>query len=213
MLEGLVGGRVAVASMALQLSKLGLAIATTYASQRRQFGPTRDTEVPILDYLATQRRLLPFIAVTYALQFGMNYAKQRFEKRSQTDRRDVFLLAAGFKAVCTWHRSQTLQLCREVMGGQGFNLLSRIGMMRADSDIDVTFEGDNTVLLQAVAKALLDEYKSHFKINRKRITGLLTYMSGQFGVIVRNKNILVRRLTSEVRTLIVSSIARVAQAS
>jgi acyl-CoA oxidase len=86
------------------------------------------------------------------------------------------------------------------MGGQGFSLLSRIGMMRSDSDVDLTFEGDNTVLLQAVAKALLDEYKSHFKMNRKRLTGMMTYMTGQLGVIVRNKNILVRRLTSEVCT-------------
>jgi acyl-CoA oxidase len=84
MLEGLVGGRVAVASMAVQLSKLGLLIATKYASNRLQFGPSKDKEVPILDYLSTQRRLIPFIATTFALQFGMNYTKLRFEKRTRS---------------------------------------------------------------------------------------------------------------------------------
>jgi hypothetical protein len=41
--------------------------------------------------------------------------------------------------------------------------------------VDVTYEGDNTVLLQAVAKALLQEFQSWFS-GEKRITAMLGYL-------------------------------------
>lgn len=52
-----------------------------------------------MDYTAHQLRLLPLLASTYALQIGVNYVRERFRTRTPKDRRDVFLLAAGFK-VC-----------------------------------------------------------------------------------------------------------------
>lgn len=33
---------------------------------------------------------------------------------------------------------------------QGFHAANRIGILKNDSDIDVTWEGDNTVLLQVL---------------------------------------------------------------
>jgi acyl-CoA oxidase len=57
-------------------------------------------------------------------------------------------MAAGLKPACTWHRVRTLQECREACGGMGFHAANRIGVLKTDSDIDVTWEGDNSVLLQ-----------------------------------------------------------------
>ena len=39
---------------------------------------------------------------------------------------------------------------------------NRFAALKADSDIFTTFEGDNTVLLQLVAKGLLSEYQKQF---------------------------------------------------
>ena len=50
-------------------------------------------------------------------------------------------------------------------------------VMRADQDIHVTFDGDNTVLKQQVAKDLLDQYKHQF--SRGRFTGMLSFIGAR----------------------------------
>lgn len=47
----------------------------------------------------------------------------------------------------------------------GFLAANRIGVYKADQDVDVTFEGDNTVMMQQVAKVLLDAALSDAKRN------------------------------------------------
>jgi acyl-CoA oxidase len=39
---------------------------------------------------------------------------------------------------------------------------NRFASLKADTDIFTTFEGDNTVLLQLVAKSLLGDYQETF---------------------------------------------------
>jgi acyl-CoA oxidase len=75
MLGTLVRGRISVAGAAGGAAKSALTIAVRYGDRRRQFErPGRDgappEEVPVLDYLAHQRRLLPALAQTYALHFA-----------------------------------------------------------------------------------------------------------------------------------------------
>lgn len=107
-------------------------------------------------------------------------------EEEEIKKREVFLLAGGLKAVSTWHRSETLQLCRECCGGQGFGAENRIGVFKSDAEIDLTYEGDNTVLLQAVSRTLLQEFYSSFT-GKKRLTNMLGYLKGQLGILVRSK--------------------------
>ncbi len=39
---------------------------------------------------------------------------------------------------------------RECCGGQGFAAENRIGMFKSDCEIDLTYEGDNTILMQVL---------------------------------------------------------------
>jgi acyl-CoA oxidase len=50
---------------------------------------------------------------------------------------------------------EAVQDARECCGGKGYLTENRFASLRNDSDVFVTFEGDNTVLLQLVAKTLL----------------------------------------------------------
>ena len=61
------------------------------------------------------------------------------------------MLSSGLKAAATWGRVEILQQCRECCGGQGFLAANKIGPMKTDMDVDVTFEGDNTVMMQQVS--------------------------------------------------------------
>ena len=76
--------------------------------------------------------------------------------------RELESRAAGIKAVATWPRDGTIQECREACGGAGYLAVNRLAALKADTDVFTTFEGDNTVLLQLVAKGLLTDYRDTF---------------------------------------------------
>ncbi|MFN9909041.1 MAG: acyl-CoA dehydrogenase family protein, partial [bacterium] len=146
----------------LSASKSGLTIAIRYGDQRKQFGPEGASEIPILNYRTHQRRLMPLLANAYALHFSLQYLTQRFVNRSEEDMQEIEALAAGLKSFATWNTTDTLQECREACGGKGYLSENRIERLKNDTDIYTTFEGDNTVLLQLVAKSRLTEFKQEF---------------------------------------------------
>ena len=193
MISALVGGRIVVAGGSLNFSKVGLAIAVRYGNRRRQFGPNGKEEIPIMDFLSHQRRLLPLIAKTIAAQLCINYAKSLFAQ-GEVDMAELHILAAGMKPYCTWHKVRALQECREACGGMGFLAANRIGVLKTDSDIDVTWEGDNNVLVQQVSGSLLKEFKAQFKSGS--FVGLLSYFGRQMSLEIRDKHFLKRRWTS-----------------
>ncbi len=166
----LVQGRVCVGGAGINASKVAIAIAIKYALRRRQFEATSETEEElILDYGLHQRRLFPLLARTYALHFAQEVvAGQVHEIFSGTvdeeiARRQLESRAAGTKALGTWHATRTIQECREACGGAGYLAENRFAALKADTDVFTTFEGDNHVLMQLVAKGLLTDYSSGFE--------------------------------------------------
>ena len=169
MIGTLVQGRVSLDGAAVAASKLALKTAIQYGTERRQFNGASDiTEEVLMDYQQHQRRLLPRLATTYAAAFAHEELLQKFDDvfsgahDTDEDRQDLETLAAGLKSLSTWHALDTLQEAREATGGAGFLAENRLTALRADLDIYVTFEGDNTVLLQLVAKRLLADYAKEF---------------------------------------------------
>ena len=169
MLGTLVQGRVSLDGASSWGSALGLHIAITYATQRRQFDGADGQEKVLLDYGKHQRRLLPRLATTYAQLFAHDEFLQKFDGvfsgRTDTpdDREDLETLAAALKPLSTWHALDTLQEAREACGGAGFMFENRLVGLRQDLDIYATFEGDNNVLLQLVGKRLLTDFAAQFK--------------------------------------------------
>ncbi|MFC5137570.1 acyl-CoA dehydrogenase [Actinomycetospora rhizophila] len=173
MLGALVRGRVSVSGSAVGAASLAQTIAVRYGEARRQFAaPGSDEEITVLDYLAHQRKLLPGLARTYAMRFAQNElvemlhdvqtAREAGEDVDEKRQRELESRAAGTKALSTWHATATIQACREACGGQGYLSENRLGQLRADTDVFTTFEGDNTVLLQLVAKGLISGYADDF---------------------------------------------------
>jgi acyl-CoA oxidase len=195
MLGTLVGGRVSVALAGLSVSKSALTIAVRYGARRRQFGPGGEAETVLLDYLTHQRRLLPSLATTYALNFALHQLAEQYAASTDDDRREVEAMAAGLKAYATWHATDTIQTCREACGGQGYLAANRFAALKADSDVFTTFEGDNTVLMQLVAKGLLTGYRRQF--GEMKLLGLVRFLAGQAAIAVAELNPLVTRMTDE----------------
>jgi acyl-CoA oxidase len=163
MLGTLVGGRIGVASGGLSAAKSALTIAVRYGAGRRQFGPKDQPEVPVLDYLSHQRRLLPHLATCYALNFALHDLAQRYGERPEgADAQEIEAEAAALKAMSTAHATRSIQEAREACGGEGYRAENRFALLKADSDIFTTFEGDNTVLRLQAAKSLLAGYRQEF---------------------------------------------------
>lgn len=175
MLGTLVRGRVCVGGGSGSAAQKALAIAIRYGDQRRQFAaPGGEQEIVVLDYLAHQRKLLPRLAKSYALRFAQNAMTSRLQELEDAAKsaeggtpgpdhedaqRELESWVAGMKAQTTWHALDTIQACREACGGAGYMAVNGLTQMRADVDVFATFEGDNTVLMQLVAKGLLTEYR------------------------------------------------------
>jgi acyl-CoA oxidase len=154
-------------------------------------------EVPVLDYLAHQRRLLPALAKTYAVHFAQGELVSELHElqsgradvieqaglRDEQRQRELEAKAAGIKAISTWHTTQTIQTCREACGGAGYLAENRLPQLKADTDVFTTFEGDNTVLLQLVAKGLLTSYRDH--LGELDTLGMMRFLADQvIGTVV-----------------------------
>ncbi len=170
MLGTLIRGRGTVGGSAGAAARVALDIATRYALQRRQFDdPDTGREIVIMDYLAHQRRLLPLIAESYALQFAQNelvaktHDLQTADDPDPEEQRELESRAAGLKVANTSHATSAIQEAREACGGAGYLAENRLIALKADTDVFTTFEGDNTVLTQLVAKELLTAYADDIK--------------------------------------------------
>ena len=195
MLGTLIGGRVNLGLAALSATKSALAIAIRYGTRRRQFGPAGAPERTILDYPAHQRRLMPPLAVSYALHFALRELARDYVEGDDTDRRTLEATAAGLKAYATWHATHTIQTCREACGGQGYLAINRFADLKADTDVFTTFEGDNTVLMQLLAKGLLTGYQRRF--GEMGFGGLVRYVAERAGVVLSELNPVITRRTGE----------------
>jgi acyl-CoA oxidase len=123
------------------------------------------------------------LAKTFALHFAQDELREKFHEvfsasePPERERRQLETLAAGLKATSSWHATETIQNCRECCGGAGYMSVNRFAALKADTDIFTTFEGDNTVLMMLVAKAVLTDFKDHFTELDPRET--VTFVAGQ----------------------------------
>lgn len=164
-LASLSAGRICVTAASLMQTKVGLAIAVRYALNRRAFGPPGEEETRLLDYPSHQHRLIPPLASTIVLNVTFNQVKHLWHTLQIGKR--LHLWTSAFKTHISWHALKTLQEMREACGGQGYKAENRIGVIKNSHDVALTYEGDNHILLQAVARIMLPEFLKGFKAGGK----------------------------------------------
>uniref|UniRef100_A0A8C3UIK3 Acyl-coenzyme A oxidase n=1 Tax=Catharus ustulatus TaxID=91951 RepID=A0A8C3UIK3_CATUS len=165
-------GRIMITGMSVTNLKLALAVAIRFSAARRQFGPTEDEEIPVLEYQTQVNTLesmasLPYLAAAYALDyfsrslfenfvefFAGVLTKQRSQRQADLGR-EIHALSAASKPLTSWTAQQAAQECREACGGHGYLAMNRLGEIRNDNDPNCTYEGDNNVLLQQTSNYLM----------------------------------------------------------
>jgi acyl-CoA oxidase len=193
MIGTLVAGRISIACASLSAAKSGLTIALRYTDRRHQFGRESEAEVPVLDYLAMQQRLLPRLATAYALDFALQSLVKLFAERDEQNVQEVETLAAALKAYASDWTMHTLQDAREACAGKGYLAENRIGTLRADTDVFTTFEGANDVLYQLVARGRLTEYRAMF--GELKLWAVARYIGSRAAIRLAEANPIAARRT------------------
>ncbi|EMC96940.1 hypothetical protein BAUCODRAFT_433376 [Baudoinia panamericana UAMH 10762] len=173
----------------------GVTIATRYCAVRRQFQDRdaqegQKSENQVINYTTVQIRLLPLLATTFALHFtgkammemyGANQKKMSQdvgkvggpergagpeETHSGSDLlADLHATSCGLKSLASYTAVEGLEMCRRACGGHGYSSFSGIGPWYADYLPTATWEGDNYMLTQQVARYLLKSARSVLKGN------------------------------------------------
>ncbi|KAI4264067.1 MAG: hypothetical protein L6R42_000805 [Xanthoria sp. 1 TBL-2021] len=171
----------------------GVTIATRYTAVRRQFQDRdakewETGENQVLNYTMVQIRLLPLLAATFALHFtgrGMMALYEENQKKMAADAgklastnrgpspeelfpstdllADLHATSCGLKALASTTAAEGLEVCRRACGGHGYSSFSGIGSWYADYLPTTTWEGDNYMLTQQVARYLLKSARSVLK--------------------------------------------------
>lgn len=159
--------------------------------QDRDAPEREEGETPVLNYTMVQIRLLTLLAATYALHFTgkammqlyrSNQAKMHGnpntgdgngrpergagpeETQSASDLlADLHATSCGLKSLASSTAAEGLEVCRRACGGHGYSSFSGIGPFYADYLPTPTWEGDNYMLTQQVARYLLKSARAVLK--------------------------------------------------
>uniref|UniRef100_A0A6E8W2A1 Acyl-coenzyme A oxidase n=1 Tax=Anopheles coluzzii TaxID=1518534 RepID=A0A6E8W2A1_ANOCL len=162
----LVIGRINICTVSQTLLAKALTIGIRYSAVRCQFGPTGDDrELPILEYQSQQYRLLPHLATCVALKLFHRWfarasgdAQVRMLRAAPIESElllEVHIIASAVKPICSWAARDGIQDAREACGGHGYLRLAGLADLRVDNDANITYEGENNVLLQQVSQQLV----------------------------------------------------------
>ena len=185
MLGTLIQGRVSVCGASITATKVALDVAVAPRARAapvrpagRRGGRCCSTTAPTSAACCPRSRRPT--ALHFAQERLVAQLHERLHRRRRAadrERRELETLAAGLKAIATWHATETIQECREACGGAGYLRSDRFAALKADTDVFTTFEGDNTVLLQLAAKNLLTDYRDQF--GELDPLGLAAFVAGQ----------------------------------
>ena len=172
--SALIDGRVSMVLDSFRIGARVTTIALRYAIGRRQFkGSGQKEETQLLDYPLHQRRLLPYLALTYLISNGAYKLEHTMDTtlgeldaavnandmgrimKCINDMKSLFIDSASLKSTCTWLGAEMIDQCRQACGGHGYSAYNGFGKAYDDWVVQCTWEGDNNVMAMSAGKPLI----------------------------------------------------------
>ncbi|GEQ71822.1 hypothetical protein JCM33374_g5508 [Metschnikowia sp. JCM 33374] len=193
----LLQGRVGMASDSYRICARFITVASRYAVGRCQFKGDKTSgplETKLIDYPLHQRRLMPYLALTYAAGLGTDRLERQHEavvndleeavqknnktkiQQSLAKTKSLFIDSAVLKSTLTWLAEQCITETRQACGGSGYSAYSGFGKAYADWVVQCTWEGDNNVLGMSAGRTIL-KYTSDVLKKDAKVTGSLEFLS------------------------------------
>ena len=171
MLGGLLRGRIACVYSSETTLRKALTIALRFGAVRKQFGEQDKPERSVLTYQSYRFRLMPILAHLFAIRAGQQFIHPLYGKITPTVRSDpeseelseLHAILSCFKVILSKYSFHGIQECRECCGGFGYSAHSGLGRLRNTTDVLLTWEGDNNVLIQQTGKYILKQLQKSFK--------------------------------------------------
>ncbi|CAK9439049.1 uncharacterized protein LODBEIA_P32730 [Lodderomyces beijingensis] len=170
----LLEGRVGMAADSYRIGARYTTIALRYAVGRRQFNRDGgEEETQLVNYPLHQRRLFPYLALTYAAAVGTdrlevehNQLLANLDKGLATNdklllkntinaTKSMFVDSGSLKSTLTWDASDLIAECRQACGGHGYSSYNSFGKTWSDWSVQTTWEGDNNVLAMSAGKTII----------------------------------------------------------
>lgn len=171
MLAGLARGRLTIIKGTEGVLRNAVVTAIRYGAVRRQFGKNGQLETPILDYPLHRYRLAIHLARTVASSISFQhvlglYANGRDKISANPEGKEcaeLHAVVSALKPITTAWTQKGVQECREACGGLGYSAFSMLSHWRNVNDVNLTWEGDNNVLIQQSARYVLKEAQNFLK--------------------------------------------------
>ncbi|KAI5952734.1 hypothetical protein KGF54_003601 [Candida jiufengensis] len=205
----LIEGRVGMATDSYRIGARFTTIALRYSIGRRQFakdGASEETQ--LLDYTLHQRRLLPYLALTYAaavgtdrleiehnqllsnLDEGLAKNDKLLLKNTIASTKSMFVDSASLKSTLTWEASDLISECRQACGGHGYSSYNAFGKTWNDWSVQTTWEGDNNVLAMSAGKTIIKNVQQI--LNGKKLKDSSLEFLNDAPILAKNKKAVIR---------------------
>ena len=155
--------RRAISNSCSEYLSLAVTISTRYSIVRNQFKDDDGKELRVFDYQTQMDKILPLIAMTYAMKCGAQKLglmdseniKKINEKQDFSMMNDLHGSLSGTKAFWTWDCLQGIEISKLACGGFGFLKNAGFAQLYTEWSPNCTHEGENTVMALQCARYLI----------------------------------------------------------
>ncbi|EDW91247.1 probable peroxisomal acyl-coenzyme A oxidase 1 [Drosophila yakuba] len=158
-------------------------IATRYSAVRRQSPiEPNQPEPQIIDHVTQRLKLFPEIATGIAYHLATEYVWEMYDQtvleanNGKFERLpDMHILSCALKVLCTTDGCAGIERLRLSTGGHGYLIAANLSNIYGNAVAAYTYEGENTVLLLQIGRALVKAWASF--VEQKPLSASYSYFA------------------------------------